>query len=239
MSSVTELPAKAPVYGTLLGLLNASSHDIVAKLMVGFNQSLEKTISESKWFELKQFLRFYGELVNANVILPSVYCGLLNDLLAALDQPNQLRQRLDCIVYIILATLPWCGKELSQRNSEELDQILKKIEIYMQRRGDVPVLSILKQYNGVKYDAESEDVLAHIWILTEELKRKSWDVNMQHDWCLHFIINLSFLSFSFLLFLNLTFGTTMNSLQLFNTICLDLLYPTILIMSLILHLTQP
>ncbi|KAI7896054.1 armadillo-type protein [Mucor mucedo] len=173
---VTELPAKAPVYGTLLGLLNASSHDIVAKLMVGFNQSLERTINESKWFELKQFLRFYGELVNANVILPSVYCGLLNDLLAALDQPNQLRQRLDCIVYIILATLPWCGKELSQRNHEELDHILKKIEIYMQRRGNVPVLSILKQYNGIKYDAASEDVLAHIWTLTEELKRKNWDL---------------------------------------------------------------
>ncbi|KAG2230494.1 hypothetical protein INT48_009869 [Thamnidium elegans] len=173
---VTELPAKAPVYGTLIGLLNVSSHDIVSKLMSGFNQHLEKSIVHSKWFELKQFLRFYGELVNANVILPSVYCGLLNDLLNTLDEPTQLRQRLDCIVYVVLATLPWCGKELSKRSPEELDQILKKIEIYMHRRGDVPVLSILKQYNGVKYDTEKEDVLAHIWNLVDELRGNEWSV---------------------------------------------------------------
>jgi nuclear cap-binding protein subunit 1 len=104
---VTELPAKAPVYGALLGLLNVSSHDIVAKLMAEFNKTLEEAISESDWFKVKQFLRFYGELVNANVILPTMYCGLINDLLTILDQPNQLRRRLDCIVYIILATLPW------------------------------------------------------------------------------------------------------------------------------------
>ncbi|KAI9346679.1 armadillo-type protein [Pilaira anomala] len=173
---VTELPAKAPVYGTLIGLLNVSSPEIVGKLLTGFNQHLEKSILESKWFELKQFLRFYGELVNANVILPSVYCVFLNDLLSALDQPNQLRERLDCIVYVILATLPWCGKELSERSSEELDQILKKIEIYMQRRGQVPVLDILKQYNGIRYDTERQDVLAHIWNLIEELKGKGWNV---------------------------------------------------------------
>jgi nuclear cap-binding protein subunit 1 len=84
--------------------------------MTSFNNSLEQSILNSRWFELKQFLRFYSELVNANVILPSVYCGLLNDLLTTLDQPNQLLQRLDCIVYIILSTLPWCGKELSERS---------------------------------------------------------------------------------------------------------------------------
>lgn len=91
----------------MLGLLNVSSHDIVAKLMAEFNKSLEEAISVSDWFKVKQFLRFYGELVNANVILPTMYCGLVSDLLTILDQPNQLRQRLDCIVYIVLATLPW------------------------------------------------------------------------------------------------------------------------------------
>ena len=160
----------------MIGLLNASNHDAVSQLLASFNSSLEAALANARWFEVKQFLRFYGELVNANVILPSVYCGLLNDLLTALDQPNQLRQRLDCIVYIILATLPWCGKELSERSSDELDQLLKKIEIYMQRRGEVPVLDILKQYNGVKYDNRKEDVLAHIWTLVEELKGKQWDL---------------------------------------------------------------
>lgn len=156
--SVTELPAKAPVYGALIGLLNASNHEVTGKLMEEFNKTLEQTIVDTNWFKLKQFLRFYAELVNANVILPTTFCNLLNDLLSVMDQPNQLCQRLDCVVYIILATIPWCGKELSERCPADLDQIFKKIEIYMQRRGDKPVLDILKQYNGIQYDSAKEDV---------------------------------------------------------------------------------
>ncbi|CEP08839.1 hypothetical protein [Parasitella parasitica] len=173
---VTELPAKAPVYGALIGLLNVSNYEVVGKLMTEFNKSLEEAVAETNWFKLKQFLRFYAELVNANVILPTMYCNLLNDLLAVIDQPSQLRQRLDCVVYIVLSTIPWCGKELSDRCPADLDQIFKKIEIYMQRRGDVPVLNILKQYNGVNYDSEKDDLLAHIWSLIQELQSRSWDL---------------------------------------------------------------
>ncbi|CAO0803530.1 unnamed protein product [Mucor circinelloides] len=173
---VTELPAKAPVYGALIGLLNASNHEVTGKLMEEFNKTLEQTIVDTNWFKLKQFLRFYAELVNANVILPTTFCNLLNDLLSVMDQPNQLCQRLDCVVYIILATIPWCGKELSERCPADLDQIFKKIEIYMQRRGDKPVLDILKQYNGIQYDSAKEDLLAHIWTLVQDLQNRSWDL---------------------------------------------------------------
>ncbi|KAL7310634.1 Nuclear cap-binding protein subunit 1 [Mucor circinelloides] len=173
---VTELPAKAPVYGALIGLLNASNHEVTGKLMEEFNKTLEQTIADTNWFKLKQFLRFYAELVNANVILPTTFCNLLNDLLSVMDQPNQLCQRLDCVVYIILATIPWCGKELSERCPADLDQIFKKIEIYMQRRGDKPVLDILKQYNGIQYDSAKEDLLAHIWTLVQDLQNRSWDL---------------------------------------------------------------
>jgi nuclear cap-binding protein subunit 1 len=61
---------------------------------------------------------------------------------------------------------------------------LKKIEIYMQRRGDIPVLDILKQFHG---DTTKEDVLAHIWNLIEELKGRQWELplipklSLQHD----------------------------------------------------------
>ena len=79
------------MYGTLFGLLNVSSHDVVAKLMNEVNELLKSTVAEGNWTRLKQLLRFYGELVNANVILPTSYCGLLSGLLSALDEPNQHR----------------------------------------------------------------------------------------------------------------------------------------------------
>ncbi|KAG0747196.1 hypothetical protein G6F57_006109 [Rhizopus arrhizus] len=175
---ICELPGKAPVYGTLIGLLNTSSHDIVAKLMVHFNTALTESIAASNWFRLKQILRFYGELVNANVVSPTAYANLLLDLLVVLDQPNQLCKRLDCIVYIVLSTLPWCARELNERGSSELEQILKKIEIYMQRRGDVKVLDVLQHYSDERYSTVKEEPLAHIWSLIQELQAKSWKLSL-------------------------------------------------------------
>lgn len=127
--------------------------------MVHFNTALTESIAASNWFRLKQILRFYGELVNANVVSPTAYANLLLDLLIVLDQPNQLCKRLDCIVYIVLSTLPWCARELNERGSSELEQILKKIEIYMQRRGDVKVLDVLKHYSDERYSTVKEEVV--------------------------------------------------------------------------------
>jgi hypothetical protein len=39
----------------------------------------------------------------------------------------------------------------------------------MQRRGDVPVLNILKQYNGIKYDSEKEDVSEDFMVLYDNI----------------------------------------------------------------------
>ncbi|KAG1474057.1 hypothetical protein G6F56_000582 [Rhizopus delemar] len=174
---VCELPAKAPVYGTLIGLLNLSRHDIVSKLVAHFNTVFTEAIAASNWFKVKQLLRFYGELVNANVVSPTAYANLLLDLLSDLDQPNQLCKRLDCIVYLVLSTLPWCARELNERSSSELEQLLKKIEIYMQRRGDVNKLSILQYYSDSRFNADEES-LAHIWSLIQELQAKSWKLSL-------------------------------------------------------------
>jgi hypothetical protein len=50
---------------------------------------------------------------------------------------------------------------LGERCSAELKQIFNKIDIYMQRRGEVPLLDILQPYSGVKYDPKKEDVSLH------------------------------------------------------------------------------
>ena len=114
IASVSEIPAKASVYGSLVGLLNESNNDIVAQLMDEFNTMLIDSVDASDWFKFKKLLRFYGELVNANVIRPGSYCDLINDLLDGLEVPNQPRV---CIVllgaflmkYLMLAFLASSG----------------------------------------------------------------------------------------------------------------------------------
>ncbi|KAI9279792.1 MIF4G like-domain-containing protein [Sporodiniella umbellata] len=175
---VCELPAKAPIYGTLIGLLNVSRNDIVAKLMAHFNMLFTNMLAESNWFKVKQFLRFYGELVNANVVTPTAYANLLLEVLADLDETNQLCKRLDSIVYTVLSTLPWCARELNERSSHEFDQILRKIEIYMQRRDSSNRLKLLSSYSDERFGDRKEEPLTHIWSLIQELQGKSWKLSL-------------------------------------------------------------
>ncbi|CAO3616959.1 unnamed protein product [Cunninghamella echinulata] len=173
LACVLELPAKAPIYGSLIGLLNVSNHSIVVKLMEKFNDVLKESVEKLDWFKLKQLVRFYGELVNANVISPSAYCHLLEDILTDLNQIDQMKRRLDCLVYIVLSSLPWSGKELSDRCSSDLNAILSKIDIYMTKRGstELPVLKVFQ-------DSKDQDELIHLWQLIQNLQKNDWKVSI-------------------------------------------------------------
>ncbi|KAI8083062.1 armadillo-type protein [Halteromyces radiatus] len=170
---VLELPSKTPIYGTLIGLLNASNNNIVLRLMEGFNTLLTTSVEQADWFKLKQLVRFYGELVNANVILPSAYCHLLEDILADLDQSKQLKRRLDCLVYIVLNALPWCGKELNERCGSGLEGVLNKIDTYMNSRETIhfPILKVFQ-------DEQDQDELLHLWNLIQQLEKSNWKISL-------------------------------------------------------------
>ncbi|KAI7866860.1 armadillo-type protein [Spinellus fusiger] len=173
---ISDIPAKAPVYGILLGLLNLSNYESVAKLMDTFNQLFKETVERSEWFKLKQLVRFYGELMNANVITSIAYTGMINTLLSVVDEPRLLKDRTDCIVYIVLSVLPWSMKELHHRSPEEMNQIIAKIQYYMERRGSVPTLRIMQRYQSEEMNAKEKDPLEHLWHLIQELHGKGGDV---------------------------------------------------------------
>ena len=73
--------------------------------MYEVNDLLKQGVAESDWFKLKQLLRFYGELVNANVILPTSYCNLVSTFLSALDESD--RQRVSVSLYTYLFIPVW------------------------------------------------------------------------------------------------------------------------------------
>lgn len=65
---------------------------------------------------------------------------------------------------------------MNERSSSELNQILKKIEIYMQRRGTIPTLDILKPFKDDKYNPETQDALSHVWTLILDLQTNNWEL---------------------------------------------------------------
>jgi nuclear cap-binding protein subunit 1 len=79
---------KTTVYATLLGLLNVKNYDVASKLFEVVISTTREALAKSQWRTVKYLVRYYGELVNANVILPAAYLDLLNDLLAPLDETS-------------------------------------------------------------------------------------------------------------------------------------------------------
>jgi hypothetical protein len=79
---------KTAVYGTLLGLLNVKNHEVASRLFDDIITATKEALAKSEWQKVKYYVRYFGELVNANVILPAAYLDLLNDLLAAIDESH-------------------------------------------------------------------------------------------------------------------------------------------------------
>ncbi|ORX49397.1 hypothetical protein DM01DRAFT_1338083 [Hesseltinella vesiculosa] len=169
---VSELSVKAPIYGALIGLLN--SHNVdggsnLAKLMDALSRHFSKLVIDEDWTRVKIMLRFYGEAVNNNVISPSDYCELLADFLTPLANANEYRPLCDTMVYLVLSSLPWCGKTLAERASAEFSSLLATIDSYMGKRQttDLSTPSVFKE--------EYQDLLLHMWQSIQALRSKGWE----------------------------------------------------------------
>ena len=57
--------------------------------------------------------------------------------------------RSDTYVYAVLSCLPWVGRELYEKKEQELERLLKQIEIYIRKRGrkHVPGLRVWRSDN--------------------------------------------------------------------------------------------
>lgn len=71
---------------------------------------LQQYLNSHKFEEAKLIIRFIGELVNANVLLPSSYINLFNLLISGISDPSSdpnVINKTDYFVYVAISTLPW------------------------------------------------------------------------------------------------------------------------------------
>lgn len=90
-TSILELPMKSAIYGTLTGLLNAKNVDTGLTIVTMASELLREALEKSQWRNVKLLMRFFGELVNSNVILPTTLLNVMNQFLAVLEEPTVLR----------------------------------------------------------------------------------------------------------------------------------------------------
>ncbi|CAI2183506.1 14196_t:CDS:10 [Funneliformis geosporum] len=172
---------KAYIYGTLVGLVNVTRPEVGVKVVKMTAQTLQQCLNEGNWRGAKLSLKFFGELTNANVILPRTMLDIYDELLTVLDEQKLKISRADTIVYIVLASLPYVATRLRERCPDALENMLAKTERYFYARertildidGSV-VRKSIQPYVGSKVPYEQHDMLELLWTQIQNLKRNDW-----------------------------------------------------------------
>eukprot|EP01105_Mastigella_eilhardi_P022254 TRINITY_DN5474_c0_g1_i1.p1 TRINITY_DN5474_c0_g1~~TRINITY_DN5474_c0_g1_i1.p1 ORF type:complete len:774 (-),score=227.45 TRINITY_DN5474_c0_g1_i1:37-2358(-) len=168
---VTSLPSKTPIYGTVVGLLNAINHDFGEKVAGELQNQLQQGFKQLEFNKLKLLLRFFAELVNANVILGSSLLQVLENILGAAQAPGNPLGRTDALVYLVIITLPWVARFLQQHEEAGLSHLISRIESHMTKRTPPPlaVYSVWEQ--------DSNDFLAGLWRCLLQASNDKWTVD--------------------------------------------------------------
>jgi nuclear cap-binding protein subunit 1 len=171
MSSVVQIPSKTIVYGTLVGLVNTSIPQFGQTAVERLGQLLQRSLDRHEFPTTKSLLRFCGELVNSNVTTPHSLLSIFESLLAEISVEGGGR-RVDHFVLLVMSALPWVGQEIAIDNESKLNELMQRMEGYIDRRSrDVRPLPLLHVF---PYDSQSEYV-AWLWGAILQLRDRDWD----------------------------------------------------------------
>lgn len=127
LPSVTQLPTKAAVYGSLVGLLNAKDQSFGEEVVNRAATSLQQAFNEVKVLEAKLLVRFVAELVNAHVVPSDSFIALMQQLLTlATGSVNQ--GFIDLLLYTTILTIPFVGAHLAKQCESEFNKLIQDIE---------------------------------------------------------------------------------------------------------------
>eukprot|EP00741_Cyanophora_paradoxa_P023530 tig00021589_g22732.t1 len=118
LECATYLPTKTPVYGALVGLLNSRQPTFGQRFVSRLQGALQEAFDGNEYQKLKLLVRFAGELVKGHALHMHSLFDLFEDMVSETAGedgrgagPSAVRQ--DAFAYIVMLTIPWCGRELA------------------------------------------------------------------------------------------------------------------------------
>ncbi|KAJ9084209.1 Nuclear cap-binding protein subunit 1 [Entomophthora muscae] len=176
LTCIKELPSKTPIYSCLTALVIARNADIGSEVLNFLCKGFEQELFLGRWRSVKILLRFFGQLTSAKVLTSASMISYFTQILSPLASSIPKDQG-DCLVQLVLGSLPWVAKTLSQQCPEDLIDLLELIEAYFKVRSSLSDLrsSILKVYPA-SMSADEHDFLDLLWIQTKECQVRDWEV---------------------------------------------------------------
>jgi len=129
-----KMPEKTTIYTTLIGLLNAKNYIFGGEFVDLMARKLKEALKACMWKSARYMVRFFADLVNCHVISTSSLMELYQAFLDTARDDKAPQVRSDTYVYAVLSSLPWVGRELFEKKDQDLDRLLKTIEIYVAKR---------------------------------------------------------------------------------------------------------
>jgi len=170
---VEGLPLKAPIYGTLVGLVNNAEESFGQKVLGGLQKRLNDYIEPIEAAEnlkkIRVLTKFLASLTNANVVRPSDFLSCVSKFADQLE--NDLKALLkDNTAHIVISMLLTAGQHLAESQTEKLNVIMGKLEEYFESRTPSLSETCLQSIKGMKID-----YVADLWQGCQEAAKLGFD----------------------------------------------------------------
>lgn len=169
---VVHKPEKCTIYTTLVGLLNAKNYNFGGEFVEHMVKTFKTSLKACKWDASRYSLRFLADLVNCHVISATSLLQLLDNMVDVSNEDGVPQVRKDWYVFTVLSTLPWVGRDLYEKKETVLDQLLTKIDVFLNKRSR-------KHHNSLRVwsvDAPhpQEEYLDCLWAQIRKLRQDNW-----------------------------------------------------------------
>lgn len=177
-----QLPHKAPLYGTLVGLLNLEKEELGKLAVENTHSSLQQAILSEDCDRIRVLLRFVTVLMCSKVLQPTalvvVFETLLSSAATIIDEEKgnpAWQARADFYISCILSCLPWGGAELMEQVPEEIDRVMVGIQAYLSIRKHVSDVGFsIFVDNSKDRRANEKDFLEDLWGRIQDLSNNGW-----------------------------------------------------------------
>ncbi|KAK9733491.1 hypothetical protein RND81_04G071200 [Saponaria officinalis] len=181
-----QLPHKAPLYGTLVGLMNLENEEFGKRIIERTHENLQEALQVGNCDKIRVLLRFLTVLMSSKVLQPGalvvVFETLLSSAATTVDEEKgnpAWQARADFYITCILSCLPWGGAELMEQVPEEIDRVLVGVEAYLSIRRHFPDVGFSIYVDNDRTDkaVTEKDFLEDLWARVQDLSNNGWNLD--------------------------------------------------------------
>lgn len=184
-----QLPHKAPLYGTVIGLLNLENEEFARSIIERTHTNLQAALVAGNCDRIRVLLRFLTVLMSSKVLQPTalvvVFETLLSSAATTVDEEKgnpAWQARADFYIACILSCLPWGGADFMEQVPDEIDRLMVGIEAYLSIRRHVPDIGFSIFVDNMRNEkaANEKDSLEDLWGRIQDLSNSGWKLESVH-----------------------------------------------------------